>query len=85
MLVIVSSSPFVLRPLANNYVTGLVLQQADLLEHLWSKYMPDALRSGELKCLPPAEFVGRGLESVQGACDLMSKGVSGKKLVVRGI
>ncbi|KAK5082979.1 hypothetical protein LTR05_006861 [Lithohypha guttulata] len=63
----------------------LVLQQADLLEHLWSKYMPDALRSGELKCLPPAEFVGRGLESVQGACDLMSKGVSGKKLVVSGI
>jgi NADPH:quinone reductase-like Zn-dependent oxidoreductase len=41
-----------------------------------------ALEDGRLKCAPPAEIVGHGLSSVQKALDLMSKGVSAKKLVV---
>lgn len=47
--------------------------------------MPKALEHGQLKCLPPAEVVGQGLEAVNHACEVMSKGVSGKKIVVSDI
>jgi len=47
--------------------------------------MPKALELGQLKCLPPAEVVGQGLESINHGCEVMRKGVSGKKLVVSGI
>jgi len=47
--------------------------------------MPEALKLGQLKCLPAAEIVGQGLEAVDHACEVMSKGVSGKKIVVGGI
>jgi len=47
--------------------------------------MPRALEKGELKCLPRPEIVGRGLESVNEACEIMGKGVSGSKLVVTDI
>jgi hypothetical protein len=35
-----------------------------------------------MKCRPHYEVVGKGLEAVQGAVDLMFKGVSAKKLIV---
>jgi NADPH:quinone reductase-like Zn-dependent oxidoreductase len=46
------------------------------------KWVEDALAVGELKCLPPPQVVGYGLESIDGAVEMMRKGVSGKKLVV---
>lgn len=49
---------------------------------LFEKWIPAALESGQLKCMPQPFVVGHGLESLQEACDLMSKGVSAKKLVV---
>lgn len=36
-----------------------------------------------MKCKPDPEIVGNGLEYVQEAVDLMAKGVSAKKLVVK--
>ncbi len=47
--------------------------------------MPKALELGQLKCLPRPEVVGQGLESLNLACELGRKGVSGKKIVVSGI
>lgn len=47
--------------------------------------MPKALELGQLKCLPRPEVVGQGLEAINHACELILKGVSGKKLVVGGI
>jgi hypothetical protein len=36
-----------------------------------------------MKCKPDSQVVGEGLEYVQEALDLMAKGVSAKKLVVK--
>ena len=49
---------------------------------LFEKWIPGALESGLLKCMPQPFVVGHGLEYLQEACDLMAKGVSAKKLVV---
>lgn len=53
--------------------------------YVWKDWLPKALELGQLKCLPKADIVGHGLEQVDGACELMRKAVSGKKLVVSGI
>lgn len=41
-----------------------------------------ALEKGTMKCLPPPQVVGQGLEHLQEACERMLKGVSASKLVV---
>jgi NADPH:quinone reductase-like Zn-dependent oxidoreductase len=46
------------------------------------QWVEHGLASGEMKCLPPPQVVGNGLESVDGAVEMMKRGVSGKKLVV---
>ncbi|KAK7039690.1 chaperonin 10-like protein [Favolaschia claudopus] len=52
---------------------------------VWGAWLEGALRDGSMKCRPKYEVVGKGLEAVQDAMDLMSKGVSAKKLVVEFI
>ncbi|KAJ6482204.1 chaperonin 10-like protein [Mycena vitilis] len=49
---------------------------------IWKDWLHGALADGSMKCRPRHEIVGRGLEGVQGALDMMGKGVSAKKLVV---
>ncbi|KAF5664742.1 oxidoreductase [Fusarium heterosporum] len=49
---------------------------------LWAEWLPGALEDGSMRCMPYPEVVGKGLESIQSAVDLMGRGVSGKKLVV---
>ncbi|KAJ6509200.1 chaperonin 10-like protein [Mycena vitilis] len=59
------------------------LQLADVVGRaIWEDWLYGALADGSVKCRPHYEVVGRGLEGVQGALDLMGKGVSAKKLVV---
>lgn len=50
--------------------------------HVWRKFMEPALADGTMQCKPSEEVVGHGLESIQKACDLLTQGVSAKKLVV---
>ncbi|KAF7358928.1 hypothetical protein MSAN_01233200 [Mycena sanguinolenta] len=45
-------------------------------------WLEAALADGSMKCRPHCDVVGKGLEGVQGALDIMFKGVSAKKLVV---
>ena len=49
---------------------------------LWLEYITPALESGQLKCLPEALVIGKGLESVQKGFDENKKGVSAKKVVI---
>ncbi|KAI1840996.1 hypothetical protein JX266_012777 [Neoarthrinium moseri] len=49
---------------------------------IWVDWLSDALADGSMKCKPNPELVGRGLEKIQDAVDLMGKGVSAKKLAV---
>lgn len=45
-------------------------------------YLPEALNKGSFKALPDPEVVGHGLNAIQGAMDVLKKGVSRKKIVV---
>ena len=49
---------------------------------IWHDWVPGALANGTLKCKPGPDVVGRGLEKIQEAVDLMKTGPSAKKYVV---
>jgi len=51
----------------------------DLL-HTW---MAHALKDGTLQCKPDPIVIGEGLESIQAGLDMLRKGVSATKIVVR--
>lgn len=63
--------------------TGFGLSEQDVRLHIWNKWLPLALSSGQMQCLPPAEIVGEGIEKVSYACEIPREGVSGKKIVVK--
>ena len=50
--------------------------------HIWRSYVEPALASGALRCMPPADVVGFGLQDVQKAIDILGQGVSAKKVVI---
>lgn len=54
---------------------------SDIKPRVWA-WLEAALKDGRIKCMPPADVVGKGLGDVQKACNLLSQGVSAKKLVV---
>ncbi|KAH6666099.1 zinc-binding oxidoreductase CipB [Halenospora varia] len=49
---------------------------------IWEDFLPVALKSGSYIPAPEPLIAGRGLESLQGAVDLLRKGVSARKVVV---
>jgi len=65
----------------SNFVAMQSFQAEGKMAAIW-EWLGKALQEGTMKCMPPHEVVGHGLEDVQKAVDLIGKGVSGKKLVV---
>jgi len=59
-----------------------VLGESGTGPRIWQGFLEPALAAGKFQYKPDAEIVGHGLESVQKAVDLLSQGVSAKKLVV---
>ncbi|GLA61394.1 hypothetical protein AtubIFM55763_006045 [Aspergillus tubingensis] len=51
-------------------------------EGIWRDFVFKALETGRLQPKPDPEVVGKGLEKVQEAVDILKKGVSAKKIVV---
>lgn len=49
---------------------------------IWHVYLEPALASGALQYKPSAEIVGHGLQDVQKAINLLTQGISAKKLVL---
>lgn len=49
---------------------------------IWREYLPAAHAQGRYRNVPEPEVVGSGLESIQKAVDIQSRGVSTKKVVV---
>lgn len=49
---------------------------------VWRDFVPQALEKGTFVAQPKAQVVGQGLEKIQSAIDLYTKGVSATKLVV---
>jgi len=54
----------------------------DVAEKVWGEWLTPALERGIMRCLPEANVVGKGLESVQAGCDRLREGVSAMKIVV---
>lgn len=49
---------------------------------VYKDFLPQALATGSYLSFPPPTIIGEGLESIQRGMDILSKGVSAKKLVV---
>lgn len=64
-----------------NFLVDQVSYQPTVGLHLWQQFLPSALEAGTFHYKPDPKIVGHGLENVQKAVDLLSKGVSAKKLV----
>ena len=63
-------------------VFSSAVKDNDVERAVYEGFLPGALRAGTFVPKPEPLVVGRGLESVQGAMDLLRKGVSARKVVV---
>lgn len=64
------------------FAVTIATQHKEVGDAVWQKFVPGALQSGDLKCLPEPMVVGKGLESVQKGFDVQKAGVSAKKVVI---
>lgn len=62
--------------------TGMIFTVNDIVAPVFRDFVTPALQSGQLKCLPPATIVGKGLEYIDEALKMSKAGVSATKLVV---
>ncbi|KAK7705737.1 hypothetical protein SLS57_009936 [Botryosphaeria dothidea] len=61
----------------------LLEKNAHVQQEVWTKFLPDALASGQIKVFPEPSVVGEGLESIQEGLEKLKAGVSAQKLVVK--
>jgi NADPH:quinone reductase-like Zn-dependent oxidoreductase len=54
----------------------------ELASSMFNDYLSKAYEEGSFVCAPEPVIAGKGLESIQTALDMLSKGVSAKKVVV---
>jgi hypothetical protein len=54
----------------------------DIVEGVWGRFVPEALRDGSLKTFLEPIVAGKGLGAVADGVDLLKKGVSAGKIVV---
>ncbi|RAK95158.1 zinc-binding alcohol dehydrogenase family protein [Aspergillus ibericus CBS 121593] len=66
----------------SKFVFGSDLVENEVGEAVFVNFLPEALRRGEFVSAPKTEVMGRGLEDVQGALEVLKRGVSARKLVV---
>jgi hypothetical protein len=64
------------------YAPAIHLLEKRIGKGVYVDFLPEALRTGQLKPAPEAKVVGHGLESLQEGIDQIKKGVSATKLVV---
>ena len=65
--------------ITTNFATDMA--SSGLVKVIW-QWLNKAMEESRIKYMPQSEVVGKGLEHVQQAVDLLAKGVSAKKLVV---
>ncbi|KAH8552489.1 zinc-binding oxidoreductase CipB [Umbelopsis sp. PMI_123] len=64
------------------FVYGSDLKKNEVGPAIFRDFLPKALETGQYICAPDPEVIGHGLEHIQQGYDLLSKGVSAKKIVV---
>lgn len=72
----------VVRGVKSNFLIGGSIGFNDIGKAIWEDYLPKALEEGRYVAMPEVFVFGKGLESIQAACDYQAKGVSAKKVVV---
>ncbi|GIZ43983.1 hypothetical protein CKM354_000719200 [Cercospora kikuchii] len=68
--------------LPEKIIYGAIFAVNEVNAPVWEKFVTPALESGQLKAVPEAVVVGKGLESVQKGLEANKAGVSAKKIVV---
>lgn len=63
-------------------IFGSSLMDNEVGDRLFADFLPRALAERRYCAVPEPMIVGHGLEQIQGAIDLMRRGVSAKKLVI---
>jgi NADPH:quinone reductase-like Zn-dependent oxidoreductase len=61
---------------------NIVTQEPEVSEEIWGRYVPAALKSGELVPSPKPLVVGRSLWSIQTGLDVQKQGVSAQKVEI---
>jgi len=70
------------RGIGYKFILGGNVLQKEVGPAIWVDFLPEVLAERTLVAAPEPEIVGKGLEHIQTAMDLLKKGVSAKKLVV---
>jgi NADPH:quinone reductase-like Zn-dependent oxidoreductase len=71
-----------LRSTKATFFTATEIMGHEIESEIFVKYLHNALALGEFVCAPEPQVIGKGLEHVQEALDILGKGVSAKKIVV---
>lgn len=61
---------------------SIAVEQKEVGDAVWRKYVPQALASGQLLAKPDPLIIKGGLTHVQEGLDTLKKGVSAAKVVV---
>ncbi|KAJ5675997.1 hypothetical protein N7462_008894 [Penicillium macrosclerotiorum] len=69
--------------LQSKFIFGSNLKDNEVGPMIWREFFPAALERGKWSNVPGPEIVGQGLTSIQNAIDILSNGVSARKVVVK--
>ena len=61
---------------------SIAVEQKEVGDAVWRKYVPEALANGQLLAKPDPLIIKGGLSYIQEAADTLKKGVSAAKVVV---
>lgn len=71
-----------LKGVKSNFLIGSTIVHDEVGTAIFGDFLPKALETGAFVPAPEAQVFGKGLESIQAACEYQQKGVSAKKVVV---
>ncbi|OCK79131.1 GroES-like protein [Lepidopterella palustris CBS 459.81] len=66
-------------------ITALTInnKDKDIGQAIWGKFIPEALANGSFQAKPDPQVITGGLSKIQEACDVLKKGISAGKVVVK--
>lgn len=67
----------------SKFVWGASLEENEVGRAIYEDFLPGALARGEYLCAPEPQVIGTELGAIQGGLDMLKRGVSAKKLVVK--
>lgn len=68
--------------ISTKFIHATAIQHSEVGAVIFEQFLPKALAEGSFVAAPDAHVVGKGLECVQTALDVLGKGVSARKVVV---